>query len=185
MQLEVKLHKLIVLAYQKGYRITEEGKLNGIKGERKITIPPSGQYPRFTFRCGYEYSKGGSYGIPVHMFAAYCFYGNDIFKEGIEVRHLNANISDVSKKNIGLGTRQENENDKPKEIREKVGRINSLKRKGKRPSNARFTIEEVKIIKRRIKDGESNADIARDYSVSRNTIRDIRNERTYVDVKFN
>jgi hypothetical protein len=183
-QLEVKLHKLICLAYEKGYRVTEEGLLLGIKGERKITVPPSGQYPRFTFRCGFEFSKDGSYGIPVHMFAAYCFHGAKLFEDGIEVRHLNANILDISKDNITLGTRQENEADKTKETRKKVGKINSMKRKGVTPTNAKFTKDQVIDIKNRILNGESNSSIARSYRTHRNNIRNIKIGESYSNIKI-
>src|SRR5690606_5247797 len=147
--------------------------------ERNLRIPPSGGYPRLTFYAGKEYSKNGAYGIPVHQFAAYCFYGDEVFKEGIEVRHLNGDISDVSRKNIALGTKQENEDDKSKETRARVGLINSEKRKGHQPANARFTDDEVRAIRLRLEEGESSSQIAKSYNIHRNNIRSIKIGETY------
>ncbi len=79
-----------------------------------MSVGPYGNhyYPCFTVN-GVSFTKSGVKSIHVHHFAAYCFYGERMFDEGMRVRHLNDDPSDFSKKNIALGTEKENKMDIP------------------------------------------------------------------------
>lgn len=174
------LQKAIKIAYQKGYRVTHDGKLLGLKGN-ELTVKKRGKqrYPTFSVNVK-DLTKSGVYGIPVHKFAAYCFYGDDVFKEGLVVRHLNANTLDISKENIILGTYSENERDKKKEVRIRVAKYARSKQ---RTWNRRFSDEDIRSIRSRIEKGETSASIARSFGVTKGCIHLIKKGENYADVK--
>ncbi len=172
----------IKVAYDKGYRVTEDGTLLGLKGN-PLLIKKRGtqRYPTFSANVG-SLTGSGVYGIPVHKFAAYCFYGEETFKDGIVVRHLDADTENVSKENIVLGTYSQNELDKPSEVRSRTGKIARASQPS-RAHNSKFTDEEVREIRRRRDAGESGVDIGKDFGVTRNCIYLIHTRRNYADVK--
>jgi hypothetical protein len=176
----VTIKEAIKIAFEKGYRVTEDGRLIGIKGnELKVKKRGNQRYPTFSVNVG-SLTSSGVYGIPIHKFAAYCFYGDEVFEEGVVVRHLNGDTEDISKENILLGTYSDNERDKPVEVRKKAAKI--ARSHQKRPGNSLLTDEQVMEIKKRLKNKESMAAIARDYGVTRNCIFLIKKGVNYKDV---
>ena len=100
------------LAYSRGYRATNEGKVIGLSdNELASFICNNGRY-RFTFR-----SNGKHYYCYVHRLQAFQKFGNKMYDEGLEVRHLNGNGLDNSWDNISIGTHSENMLDIPEHIR--------------------------------------------------------------------
>ncbi|MEK4360848.1 hypothetical protein NYE48_27965 [Paenibacillus sp. FSL M7-1455] len=177
----MSMKEAIRLAYQKGYRVMDDGTLMGLKGKPLVVRKRGKQgYPTFSVNCG-DLTPSGIYGIPVHKFAAYCFYGESTFCEGIVVRHLNANTEDVSKENIKLGTGADNEADKSPEDKSRVARI-ARAAQGFRALNAKFSDEEVVAIRARFASGESGASIALSLGVTRNCIYLIVKGVNYRDV---
>lgn len=176
----MKLHDVIRLAYEKGYRATDDGKIIGLRGkELVLKLRGNQRYPTFPINVG-NLTKSGVYGIPAHKFAAYCFYGEEAFKPGIVVRHLNGNTLDISRKNIALGTYSDNEADKPKEVKTRVAKI-ARAAQGRRPFNAKLTDDQVRFIRARTDlNGQQLADM---FGVTRTTIADIRKGKKYADVK--
>lgn len=61
--------------------------------------------------------------VGVHRLMAFQKYGYELFKEGIEVRHIDGNPLNNSFDNIKIGTKHDNQMDKPIEIRRKVASI--------------------------------------------------------------
>ena len=105
------------LALIKGYTITKEGILlnrNGkiVKGKIK-----SRNYDYFCFdiRIGNR-KENKKVHCMFHRLQAYQKYGNDIYKEGIVVRHLNGDRYDNSYNNIAIGTIKDNKHDIPIEL---------------------------------------------------------------------
>lgn len=174
------IRRAIYIAYEKGYRVTDCGVLMGIKGKPLVVRKRGNQrYPTFSVNVG-KLTASGVFGIPVHRFAGFCFYGDDIFNPELCVRHLDADTENISKSNLILGTHSENELDKCPEARSRVGRI--ARSYQERPSNSRFTDDEVRDIRLRAANGEKGADIARDLNVTRNCIYLIIKRRNYPDV---
>lgn len=173
--------KAMDIALSKGYRVTEDGTLLGVKG-KPLNVKRHGaqRYPTFSVNVG-DLTESGVYGIPAHKFAAYVFYGEDTFKEGVVVRHLNGNTEDISKANIVLGTHSENNHDKDPEIRRAAARKARAAQVG-RPHNARFTNEQVIEIRKRRADGESGYTLAEEFGVSNVTIYNIEKGRIYNDI---
>ena len=102
----------ILEAVSRGYTVTESGEVLGPKGVLSVKLYGRQRYP--TVSTNWD---GRVFGVPVHMLAAYCFYGEDSFTKGVVIRHLNGNTLDVSKSNITLGTHSENNLDKPEKSR--------------------------------------------------------------------
>lgn len=171
--------KTVVYAYEKGYRVTEAGVYVNPKGlPLLITIRSNHKYPQAQIRI-----EGKNHNYLIHRLAAYCFYGDQVFVEGIHVRHLNGNVLDVSRTNIALGSRSENERDKPKEVRRTNAKsANARRRDTRRLTMRKFTDDEVRNIKRRLSEGERGVDIAREYDVVKDTIYQIKRGETYADI---
>lgn len=70
---------------------------------------------------------GKGVNIHFHRFQAYLKFGDEIFKSGIEVRHLNGNSLDNSFENISIGTHSDNMQDIPKEKRMLKSALANLK----------------------------------------------------------
>lgn len=172
----------IKIAYDKGYRVTEEGVLLGTRGKPLVVKKRGKQrYPTFAVNVG-SLTGSGVFGIPVHKFAAYCFYGEETFKEGTVVRHLDADTENVSRANLVLGTYSQNELDKPPEVRSRSGTIARASQPS-RAHNSRFTNEEVREIRERFSLGELVREIAEEYGVTRRCIQLIITRRNYADVE--
>lgn len=97
---------------EKGYHINEEGKLynnkqNELKGQIK------GNYKGI----GVRLNKTSTVFVKFHRIQAYQKFKEEIFKEGIVVRHLNGNSFDNSIENIEIGTMSDNIFDIPKKDR--------------------------------------------------------------------
>ncbi|QDP66558.1 MAG: hypothetical protein Tp1111DCM1126091_64 [Prokaryotic dsDNA virus sp.] len=135
-----KTQQRILEAVERGYRVTEEGVLFGPKGVINVRLSGKQRYPTFSTNWGYVF------GIPVHRFAAYCFYGEDAFNPSLVVRHLDANTLNFSKENIILGTHSENNLDKPGDSRVESAKA-ARKSQGYTPVNAKLDKEQVDVVR--------------------------------------
>ena len=116
----------IQIAYNRGYRITNEGEMINPKGGVvKGSINTSG-YLQTGIRI-----NGKRKSLPFHRIMAYQKFKTDMFKEGILVRHLDGNPINNSIDNIDIGTAHDNRMDIPKYIRQlinsKAKRIHNYK----------------------------------------------------------
>ena len=132
-----KTQRRIVEAKQRGYYITEQGELFGPKGKVNVSLHGKQRYPTFSSNWA-----GYVYGIPVHQFAAYCFYGELAFSKDVVVRHINGSTLDFSKQNIRLGSHSDNNMDKCPEKR-KAAAIKARMSQGIVPNNAKLTKKDV------------------------------------------
>lgn len=105
-------------------------------------------------------------------------FGNDIFKSGRQVRHLDDNALNNSLENIGIGSPSENAYDMSYEKRYLRSSLGGYK--GGR-SNRVFTREEIFSILERFDTGESQLSIANSVGVGRRTINRICNGGSYVE----
>jgi hypothetical protein len=132
-----KTKKRIVEAYERGYRVHPAGRLLGPKGELKIKVGPSQKYPTFSTNWG-----GRVFGIPVHQFAAYCYFGDTYLTGKQIVRHLDGNRLNIARDNIVLGSYSDNERDKPVAVRVKNAQTARASQKFT-PPNAKLLPEQV------------------------------------------
>lgn len=114
----MKLNKTqtrILEAVERGYSVVE-GKMYGPRGVLSTKLTGLQRYPTFSTNWS------GVFGVPVHLFAAYQYYGVAAFHPEQVVRHLNGDTLDFSKTNLVLGTASENNLDKTAEVRQAVAR---------------------------------------------------------------
>lgn len=163
----MKKNNFIILAYNKGYRVSKSGDLvnpngNIIKG---CVVTQNGySYKRFTLRNGKDCAT-----ISVHRLQAFQKFGEKIFEPGIVVRHLNNNSLDNSWDNIDIGTVQDNHNDNDKDVIRFIMKEVGL-------YNRKYEYEDV--IKMR-ESGMSYQDIADLFSTSKSQIYYICNRKVY------
>ena len=106
--------KVPKIAYNKGYRIDKEGRVRGLKVKYlSLSLNSSGY---LTFGLSLD---GVKRSCCVHRFQGYKKFGEDIFEDGIEVRHLNGEREDNHWDNIAIGTHSENMLDIRPELRQK------------------------------------------------------------------
>lgn len=111
-----KQKESLLLAFNKGYRISKEGLIVNPSGILlKGTIIKNIKRP--DYRSLSIKLEGKKVPLKVHRLQAYQKFGEKIFEEGIVVRHKNGNSLDNSWDNILIGTASENMLDIPKEDR--------------------------------------------------------------------
>ena len=99
----------------RGYTMDKHGNLFNPKGvEIKGYINTKNNYSTKVTSARVD---GKGVKIPFHRLQAYLKFGNEMFKDGIEVRHLNGDSLDNSFENIAIGTHSDNMQDIPKEKR--------------------------------------------------------------------
>ena len=108
--------------------------------------------------------------IKFHRFQAYTKYGEDLFEEGVVVRHLNNNKMDNSWDNIAIGTSQDNSMDNPPEERMKCA-IAASKAYNK------YKKEFVEKIRKEHSDGATYAEIIRKYGIPKSSVSFIINNK--------
>lgn len=107
----MKYNELERIAYSKGYRVTEEGVVNG-PNKKDIGYFSSGGYRIINVRV-----HGKNKNLRAHRLQAYQKYGEKIYDEGTVVRHLDGNPANNCIDNIAIGTHSENMMDVPKAVR--------------------------------------------------------------------
>jgi hypothetical protein len=108
--INIIIMNIIIETYNKGYRVIEGNLYN-----------PKGILIKGYIDNGYRCTKIRYNSIPVrlqfHRLLAYQKYRDEMFEEGIEVRHLDGDSLNNLDDNIAIGTHQENMMDIPKQKR--------------------------------------------------------------------
>lgn len=157
-------------AVARGMSVTPEGTVIGILGKTIIPWKDSRGY----FIVGINI-EGKKEVVSVHRLQAYQKYGNLIFEEGKQVRHLNGNPLDNSADNIALGTSSENNMDKPAETRVRVALLAASKKRV-------LSCDEVKDMREKRKKGYTTVQLAKIFKVSQGNVSDICNRKLYKNV---
>ena len=109
-----KINKAVVYAFEKGYRVREDGVVVNPKGGIiKGSIGNSG-YKKFNIVL----NSKERYPVYIHKLCAYQKYGDIAFQADC-VRHLDGNPLNNCPDNIKIGTQSDNMMDMPKEVRQK------------------------------------------------------------------
>jgi hypothetical protein len=172
----------ILEAVSRGYKI-KDGHLFGPKGKLNVAVYGKQRYPTFSTNWGCRV-----FGVPVHLFAAYVYYGEAAFKEGVVVRHLDGDVRNFSKDNLVLGTHSENNLDKPANVR-KAAAVAARASQGFTPTNAKLSEDDVRRIRsfykrldgKKAKNGSVKA-LADELGVSRTVLQNIKNGGSYPNV---
>lgn len=146
-----------------GYYVTKEGFCFNKKGKQLFgSVCTKGHLKLHTK------IDGKSVHVYIHRIQAYQKFGEDIYNEGILVRHLNSIPSDNSWDNIGIGTHSDNMMDMPKEMRVKKSSN----------ANKKYSDELVIEIKEYHISGHSYKEIMEKYNISsKGTVSNIINVR--------
>jgi hypothetical protein len=124
-----KGHRIAALAKRQGYTVNPfTGDVIGLRGGiRKLTDNRRGQgYLTLGVTDNQEKRPNGygkTFPLPVHKFVAYLKWGDEAFAPGIDVRHKNNNAKDNRWSNILIGSRSDNMNDLPPEVRSRNATI--------------------------------------------------------------
>lgn len=99
-----------ILAVERGYSITPQGELINPRG--KVV---RGKIDGWGYRHTVLKRDGRSKTLRFHRLQAYTKFGEAIYTQGLETRHLDSNPANNAIDNIGLGTHQQNMDDVPRE----------------------------------------------------------------------
>lgn len=168
-----KQSKATKIALQKGYFIDEKGVVFNPKDEKLDGFIGAGGYRRFTIRT--KKFDIENINIWFHRLQGLQKFGNIIFKDGVEVRHLDNDKKNNSWNNIAIGSHSENMLDLKKEDRKKCA-----KNAGREKSPS--TPEEIKEIRKRVKNNnyESYSQLATEYGyASKSSISQIVNKKVW------
>mgnify|MGYP003477962981 FL=1 len=120
MKIKESISTLALLeAVRVGYKVDEEGNVFYKKRKHNLSTNTTTKYYYISRRILID-GKSVSKQVSVHRLVAHQRYGEEIFKKGVHVRHLNGNKKDNSKDNILIGTASENNMDKPSDVRMKM-----------------------------------------------------------------
>tara|TARA_S200002703_G_scaffold68783_3_gene59694 strand:- start:289 stop:801 length:513 start_codon:yes stop_codon:yes gene_type:complete len=108
-----------IIAYEKGYRITRDGKLINPKGDVIKGYKKESEYRYYKIRKEGDWSKYHEFKLS--RLQAFQKFGYKIYEKGTVVRHLNNDKGDDSWHNIEIGTQSQNCMDNPEEDRKKRG----------------------------------------------------------------
>jgi HNH endonuclease len=115
--------ELLLEAVRRGYRVDTEGNAFGPTGRKLSRRVGSGYYA-----IGLKV-EGRPMNVELHRIAAFQLYGEAVFAEGIEVRHLDGNCSNNAATNLVLGTPSQNSMDRSPEQRRAMAEHASLRRR--------------------------------------------------------
>lgn len=130
------MEKTLISAYEKGYRVTKDGVPQGIDVIEKSEYVGDTGYLCFSVKNRY----GHNY-IHTHRLQAYQKFGEKIFDDDIQVRHLNGNKKDNSWSNISIGTQSDNMMDRPKKQRMRQAKYANEKVSNKEAIEIRERVE--------------------------------------------
>ena len=152
----------IRLAVSKGYSIDVDGNVFSPRKKLKLMSCKKGGYLYFNVRVKHMMK------IYVHRFQAYQKFGDQMFKKGLFVRHLNGNAQDNSRENMGLGTHSQNQMDKSPEVRKRMA-THAYRVANPRSEQERFKIYEL------LAEGLSYNEIGKRTGVSKSTLSYMKN----------
>ena len=151
-----KTNMALIESYNKGYRITNEGEVLGLK-HKELSPRIQYGYKKFCTRL----KSGERYIVNYHRLQAYQKFGDKIFEEGIVVRHLDGNPLNNSWDNIGIGTNSDNQMDRSLQCRKNAATIATRKMQ----DNIRSYEDRCKIYED-LKNGMSYNEIMKKHNIS-------------------
>jgi hypothetical protein len=164
-----KISEYLLEAKNKGYHVDKNGNVFSVNKQISLAKHTKNNYSRYEFTIRYY---GMRVVIPVHKLVAYLKYGDEIFKNGIEIRHSDGNSLNNAWDNILIGTHSENMQDIPK--------INLVEKALTASKNLRrFSDEEVKKIVADRKSGFTYKMLCEKYNTSKSTLSYLFNDAYY------
>lgn len=168
-------------AIDHGYTVDiETGEIYGLRNQKlKAQISTSGYLVVTLQTPGFHRNESV---LGLHKLVTYLMYGDEAFKVGVEIRHLDSNKLNNNWRNLIPGTRSENIADIPKQYYKEISFKRTRHLIGKPNINRKLTDQEVNYIRNRSSRpirGYIKA-LANLYKVSHSTISNIIHRRSYV-----
>lgn len=162
-----KIKEATIEAKRKGYYVDKQGNVYSLN--KKLSLKLNRDRYFFSIRL-----NGERISFPLHKFVAYIKFGDVVFEEGIQVRHLNGNSLDNSWDNIEIGIQSDNMLDIPIKKRKEIA-INA--------SNyvRRFSDDVVLNIKKDRKNGFTYKDLCEKYNTNKGTLSYLFNKSLYAN----
>ena len=169
------------IASARGYRVTEDGHVLNPRGAvTQVRRLGNRWAPGFNVNWRDDDGQWRSCSLPVHRFAAFCWFGEAAFAAEA-IRHRDGDVWNFRRSNIALGTNSENELDKPAAVRAASAR-SARAAQGFRAHNARFSPEMVRVIRTERASGRPLRLLASEYGVTVQAISLIARGINYGDV---
>ena len=163
----MKLKEDILLAVEKGYKVTEEGDVLSPRGKRKLFKDRTGRYYFSIKRFNGQVGK-----IYVHRLQGYQKFGDKIFNPEFQIRHFDGNEINNSNVNILIGTPSQNMMDIPADVRQTHAKLASSYKR-------RFTDEEIAKMRKEVKDGATCKEIREKYKLAKSVYHYIIRKPVY------
>ena len=101
--MNISLNKKIVkFAYDKGYRVREDGRTIAPSGRELLCNAMWNGYLSVTIKVRPLTGENKPRRLMVHLLAAYQVFGYDVLGPNIRVRHLNGDVQDMRLANISI-----------------------------------------------------------------------------------
>lgn len=122
-----RANEAILVAIKRGFKVDfKTGDVISPSGRILKAPPNSNGYRGFSFYFNKKTSC-----IKVHRIIGYFKFGEEIFKPGMMIRHLDNNKLNNTYDNLGIGTMLDNARDCPPELKSEIAKKGSAKRKEK------------------------------------------------------
>jgi len=107
------LDMVIIEAYRAGYRVVGDSVISPVNN-RPLKLRLHSGYPMVFLTCNNKICPNNRQYVSVHRFAAYQYFGMEVFQQGMCVQHIDNDKTNFSKENLKVGTYSENEKHKYK-----------------------------------------------------------------------
>lgn len=158
-----KARRALIYATERGYRVTDDGRVIAPSGkERKLGKGTNGRYC-FNIRYPFGEKKRETATVYVHRLAAYQTFGQRLFRDDLEVCHLDNNHLNNAKANLILGTKSTNMSHRTPET---VKRVLKSAAQGKRA----LSDEQVAALREERRQGATYKALMAKYGIARSTL---------------
>lgn len=160
-------------AFDKGYYVTEEGEVIGVRGYVLRTRLDTSGYPTVSVGMhGYKGRERYVCRFRVSRLVAFQKFSARALDEGVHTRHLNGDKLDSRPTNIAIGTASDNAMDRSPEVRSRAAQhASSVTR--------RFTDSQVQSIRHDRDEGMTYAQLKQKYGASKSTLSYLFNKAHY------
>lgn len=162
-------NRIIRYAFDNGYRVLNNNIVNPKGKILSISIDPRG-YPSITINIKKINGKRQFRRLYLHRLVAYQKYGEQIFGEGVQVRHLDGNSCNFNLSNIAIGSQSENMMDQDPKERLKRSLYAAL-------FNTKHDDDKVRMIKNDRNNGMKYPLLCSKYNIAKSTLWYILNKR--------
>ena len=154
-----KINDAVVIAYTKGYRVLDNGVVKSHMGTLRKTINHGG-YEKVNVDIG----NSKKFPVPVHKLQAYQKFGEEVFHEDVQVRHLDGDSTNNESDNISIGSASDNAMDKPESLRK------SQARRASHSSKDIISVETWLMVDEHQRGGCSYSELSLIFGISKSTL---------------